>query len=70
MSGERWTDEKAENTREDMLAAIEFYSKRGHCWISVVTYLGICHMFGGWGDLLDGLRPQKKAGRPRKVNRG
>ncbi len=42
--------------REEILAAITFYEERGTCWISVVTYLGINHLFGSWSELVGNLR--------------
>jgi hypothetical protein len=40
----------------EIIAAIDWYTRRGKSWISVVTYIGICHLFGGWSELCRQLR--------------
>ncbi len=56
----------AKECREEMLAAIDWYQARGDCWISIVTYIGICYLFGSWANLGNHYRPERAAGRPRK----
>ena len=39
----------------EIMNAIAFYEDRGSDWLSVVTFLGIKHLFGGWHELTRGL---------------
>ncbi len=52
--------------RDEIRDAIAYYDARGLCWLSVVTFIGIKALFGGWLELLDSIRP-RSAGRPRRV---
>lgn len=45
--------------RQEMRDAITYYEGRGLCWVSVVTYIGITALFGGWRELVDGLRSHR-----------
>lgn len=56
----------AEEARDEIKAAIEWYEARGLCWLSVVTFLGIRWCFGGFYELVDQLRPGGR-GRKRRV---
>jgi hypothetical protein len=54
----------SQKAREEIRDAIEYYDRRGWDWVSVVTYIGIRHMFGSWSELVAELRPtwQKRKG--------
>ena len=41
---------------EEIRDAIRFYDERGSDWVSVVTFIGITHLFGGWEKLVASLR--------------
>lgn len=43
--------------RDEIRAAIAWYDARGLCWLSVVTFIGIRALFGGWSELVRSLRP-------------
>lgn len=42
--------------REEIKAAIAYYEEHGKCWLSVVTFIGIKALFGGWFELTNDLR--------------
>lgn len=47
------TDEEA---RAEIRAAIEYFDERGRCWLSVVTFIGICWAFGSWTEFIASVR--------------
>jgi hypothetical protein len=49
---------------EEMREAIDHYDRCGYDWTSVVTYIGIKHLFGGWQELQRGIRRPWKGERP------
>jgi hypothetical protein len=42
--------------RGEIRAAIEWYDAQGKCWLSVVTFIGIRALFGGWLELVRQVR--------------
>lgn len=51
----------ADECRQDIKDCIAFYEARGSCWVSAVTYIGICYLWGGsWMDLERCFRPYRR----------
>lgn len=46
--------------RADILAAIQHYDECGNDWLDVVTYIGICALFGSWSELCDQFQPWRR----------
>jgi hypothetical protein len=43
--------------------AIKWYDERKQSWLSVVTFIGIRALFGGWFELLHSIgRPDRRGG--------
>lgn len=42
--------------RDEIRAAIEWYDGKGKCWLSVVTFIGIRALFGGFHELVRSVR--------------
>lgn len=52
--------------QQEIMDAIAFYDERKWNWVSVVTFIGIKHLFGGWLELERLLRPNRTFGRKAK----
>lgn len=50
--------------REEIRAAIVYYDEHGWCWLSVVTFIGIRALFGGWHELIKSLRAPYRRNKP------
>lgn len=48
--------EKDTPAQAEIRAAIQFYDGIGRDWTNAVVFIGIRHLFGGWGELCDNLR--------------
>jgi hypothetical protein len=46
----------AAEARDEIRDAINWYDAKGKCWLSVVTFIGIKALFGGWWELVRSLR--------------
>lgn len=53
-----------EEARAEIRAAIDWYDERGRCWLSAVTFIGICWAFGSWSEFVASVR--RPWGRQRK----